>query len=598
MARMIPPYLPVDCRSPGERLLFGRLKDDPSTADWVVLHSLGVARHPKRLEGEIDFVVIVPDQGVLCLEVKSGHVARINGTWRYGSGAAAESSTIGPFRQASEAMHAIRQYVTRADPNLRQLLFFSGVVFTYSDFAETSTEWHSWQYLNREMLVRSSVASCFLRLLHKAHEHVRSTASAKWYDPKRSRPTAAQVKRLGELLRGDFEYFVNPRAALEQAEQDIRRFTEEQFSALDVLEENQRIIYKGPAGTGKTFLAIEAARRSCQSGKRTLLVCFNRLLGNWLSDETRVLSEQYPGLMTTDTFHRILLRLSGASPPDTADQRFWSKVLPDTVIERVLSGAVEAPVFDTVVLDEAQDLITDEYLDVLDLLLVGGLAGGRWVMFGDFERQAIYREHRSVQDVPVIIKARSPVHFVFPLRINCRNMEPIAVGLELACRLEPGYSRFLHTGAKSDDIEIDFYRTAEEQIGRLRAHVRALRQAFRPSEIVILSIREDRSSCASLLSQSEPSLKLQPIREIGADKSVTGYSTIHAFKGLEAPAVILTDISAVSGDTAEALLYIGMSRPRLKLVMLMQEDCRQVYLRNVHEGFSARGRKVGSHGRN
>jgi hypothetical protein len=42
------------------------------------------------------------------------------------------------------------------------------------------------------------------------------------------------------------------------------------------------------------------------------------------------------------------------------------------------------------VIDEAQDLLEDEYLDVLDLLVKGGLAGGRWAFFGDFERQAIY----------------------------------------------------------------------------------------------------------------------------------------------------------------------------------------------------------------
>ena len=38
------------------------------------------------------------------------------------------------------------------------------------------------------------------------------------------------------------------------------------------------------------------------------------------------------------------------------------------------------------------------------------------------------------------------------------------------------------------------------------------------------------------------------------------YGTIHAFKGLDAPAVILTDIDDVSGAAAEALLYVGLTR--------------------------------------
>ena len=71
MARMIPSQLPTDCKSPGERSLFPRFKNDPDTAGWIVLHSLGVAKHPKRIEGELDFVVIVPGAGILCLEVKA-----------------------------------------------------------------------------------------------------------------------------------------------------------------------------------------------------------------------------------------------------------------------------------------------------------------------------------------------------------------------------------------------------------------------------------------------------------------------------------------------------------------------------------------------
>lgn len=592
MARMIPPHLPEDCRSPGEILFFTRFRDDPGTHNWVVLHSLGVARHPKRLEGEIDFVVIVPNEGVLCLEIKAGKVSREQGIWKYGQGPFAGISAIGPFKQASEAMHALRTYVRHADPSLGNLLFFSGVFFTYIDFDEVSSEWHSWQHANRTTLTRSPVSICCLNMLHRAHEHIRSTPSAHWYNPVRSRPSLDQVKRLVDLLRGDFEYFVSPRVAVEKSGQEIYRFTEEQFSALDVLEDNDRIVYKGPAGTGKTLLAIEAARRSLLAGRRTLLVCYNALLGHWLRQQTAALAAQHPRLLTAGTLHRLLFHLSGLSLSATQDTLFWSRTLPETVLDRILAGIVRVPLYDTVIIDEAQDLITEEYLDVLDFLLEGGIDGGRWVMFGDFERQAIYTDQKIATrlNTSEIVRRRSPVHFNYPLRINCRNAEPIAVGLELACKLQPVYSRILHVGQEAD-IDVGFYQTRNEQILQLRQHLSNLMENFRPAEIVVLFVREDQSSCACQLGQQDDSIRLRALREEGMDSSFIGFTTIHAFKGMEAPAVVLTDIEEFKGEMAEALLYVGMSRARLRLIMLMHENCRKAYLQAICESFSLKGKK-------
>lgn len=594
MARMIPPVLPPSCRSPGEKMLFSRFKEDPETRNWVVLHSLGVATHPKRLEGEIDFVVIVPDEGVLCLEVKAGSVVREDGVWRYGSGPSAKISPVGPFKQASDAMHALKEHVKRSDPSLKGIMFISGVLFTYIDFDEVSMEWHPWQYADRSILSRSPISACCLGILRKAHQHVQNTQSARWYDHIRSRPTEEQVNRLVRLLRGDFECFVSPRAAIEETEQEIFRFTEEQFLSLDMLEENDRIVFKGPAGTGKTFLAIEAARRSLFAGKRTLLVCYNRLLGRWLARQTRTFASANPDLLDAGTLHRILLQLSGLRLTDVNDASFWSKTIPDAVVERALLGSIEAPRYDALIIDEAQDLITEEYLDILDLLLEGGLAGGRWVMFGDFERQSIYtrQELDGGLKLPEAVRRRSPVHFSYPIRTNCRNTETIAVGLEMVCRLKPGYSRVLQTG-RAEDIDVNFYRTPKEQVALFKTRLKGLSQSLLPSEVVVLSTREDASSCAEMLFRQGGLPKLEPLRNRKTDHSSVGFTTIQAFKGMEAPGVILTDIEELVGEKAEALLYIGMSRARQRLVMLMHEDCRHTYLRAVRDGFTykTKGRK-------
>src|SRR3954447_3952103 len=104
MARMIPSILPNDTASPGERDLFVRVRDDPGTEDWLVLHSLAIASHVRQVQGEADFVVIVPGAGVLCLEIKAHRYVSVgsDGQWYFGSAAPQSRS---PFRQASDNMH-------------------------------------------------------------------------------------------------------------------------------------------------------------------------------------------------------------------------------------------------------------------------------------------------------------------------------------------------------------------------------------------------------------------------------------------------------------------------------------------------------------
>src|SRR5437667_5835081 len=144
MARMIPPHIDPRCSSPGEKEIFIRLRDDPGAADWIVLHSLAVAQHANLISGEIDFVVIIPTKGVLCLEVKAcSRLTRNCGEWFYGS--ETRGDPRGPFRQASEAMHSIRRRIAEVRPDLFRIVFWSAVLFPYVPFRDKSGEWHAWQ---------------------------------------------------------------------------------------------------------------------------------------------------------------------------------------------------------------------------------------------------------------------------------------------------------------------------------------------------------------------------------------------------------------------------------------------------------------------
>lgn len=579
MARMIPPTCSSTTPA-GERDLFEKLRGDPDTAGWVVLHSLDLKKHQSKIEGELDMVVLVPGQGVLCIEVKGCDVSRQDGKWIYPYGTSSE----GPFKQASRSMHSLRDYLVGRDKSLSRLLFFSAVVFTRVNFDEQSPEWHSWQLINKLLFVRRPVSSNISNILSRAHQHVAScVGSSSWYSNTDSRPTESQMRRMVALLRDNFEYAVSPRSDIECLEQSIVQFTDEQFESLDLLEENERVLFKGPAGTGKTLLAMEAAKRAITHGKNVLFVCYNRLLGDWLKAQTYAFSDDSQKFKCA-TFHSLLLEIADTSPPKTAVSEYWKKELPIRAADRLLDDKCPWPTFDMLVIDEAQDLLEVEYLDVLDLLLKGGLAGGRWALFGDFERQAIYVSdgERGVQKAIESLSDRAPSHAKYSLRINCRNARPIAETLAITSGLTPGYRKVLHD-IEGSDVDPLFYSSTIEQEKQLASAISDLRKTFKAGEIVVLSMRNDESSCAGGASSVLAGTKLAPIRKV-QDGHTTPYASIHAFKGLEAPVVIITDIGVLDNENARALLYVGMSRARIRLILLMHESCRKSYDRLLDAG--------------
>src|SRR5690606_27004101 len=140
---------------PGEQKLFIELKNDSDTKDWIVLHSLDVAAHRKRISGEDDFVVIIPGMGLLCMDVKShASIECIDGEWFFGRHREKKRS---PFKQVSQTMHSLREQLSRELPDLNHVVFWSAVVFPFIVFETASPEWHPWQVIDRARLGTDSI---------------------------------------------------------------------------------------------------------------------------------------------------------------------------------------------------------------------------------------------------------------------------------------------------------------------------------------------------------------------------------------------------------------------------------------------------------
>jgi hypothetical protein len=561
MARMIPPFVAKGTPSLGEAQIFQRIRDDPGTRIWTVLHSLNLSKHPAQLEGEADFVLLMPGLGVLCLEVKgASRVARKEGIWYFGNDAKGE--TRGPFRQAAAACHSLRAEVCKKRPELRKVPFWSAVAFPFVHFAERSVEWEHWQVIDRRTLTARPISQVLTQVLKSARHKLTQSPSAKWFHPDDHHPTEVECQRILEVLRPNFEVFEDQRGIRAEGDSELKQFTEEQYLALDAIADNPRVVFIGSAGTGKTVLALEAARRAAAMGSRVLLLCFNRLLGRSLSRTAATL-----GVAQSSTLHRYLLRLAGISASGLSDPNpgFWKTELPMMALEGILTAQSEENLYDTLIIDEAQDLLRQEYLDILDLSLRGGLAAGNFLFFGDFERQDVYGAKGGVELLKSIPISR------YRLSVNCRNTPRVAAYAHLLGGLEPNYKRVL----RSDDGQkprLKFYSGPDEQVALLIDSLEELvDEGFSGQEIVILSSTADQPVAGGV---PEGPWRNRITGIEAARRGDIGHTTIHSFKGLETPAVILTDLTSISGTLPQDLFYIGVTRALHRLHILASQAVR------------------------
>ncbi|HIB65127.1 MAG TPA: hypothetical protein EYO33_08465 [Phycisphaerales bacterium] len=568
MARMIPAVVDPECSSPGEREIFSLLRDDPDTSEWVVLHSLDLANHKTQVVGEADFLVIVPGLGVLCLEVKACLAIERdrNGIWYYGRNTK-KRDPRGPFKQASYACHSIRDRVSAQRPALSGILMWSAVIFPYLDFRLQTDEWQPWQAVDKRDFRVKSVGTICKDVLLSAREHLLSKKTSSWFHSSNSRPTLEERDLLCKVLRPHFEFFevAKSRAARQSAE--LKRYTDLQFEVLDMMSQNRRVLCTGPAGTGKTLLSLEAVRRAATRGEKILFLCFNRRLGKFLAQETVSLGPS----VTARTLHSHLLQIVGRpSPiPQDATSEYWTRELPDQAGEVLLCQRGSTWQYSYLVIDEAQDLCMDTYLDLLDLSLEGGLRNGKWMFFGDFAFQTLYGSSAGLDHL------RTRSHYAsVSLPDNCRNTPRIGAYATLLGGLRPDYRRY----RRPDDLvepEVQVYHSEEEQEDALGRCLEKLREAgYKPVDIVILSFK--RHGIAAIASRAYP-WPLAPLEN--ADNAQVGYITIHSFKGLEAPCIILTDVTFEDSQECASLFYIGVTRALHELHILLDVRSKEAVLR-------------------
>ena len=324
-------------------------------------------------------------------------------------------------------------------------------------------------------------------------------------------------------------------------------------------------------------------------------VCANRYLAERLQQQTEGTE------IKADTWHGIAggfiaaTSLIAASDLEekfkakrraASDAKIFDELYPDFGIRalRELGRAPESDtMFDVLVVDEAQDLLPKHrMLEFLDHTLCGGLAAGRWAIFGDFQRQALY-SNEPLDPKRAVSEYCEPDRITIAgLNYNCRNTLRIGEATAVVAGFEQEPFRF-RTGAETGEpVEHFFYGSDDELVRSVTTFLdRLVKDGDVPLEdIVILSpyqlkrsgLREGRMSSA------------YHFQEVGdaqgsaseADKPTVKFCTIQTFKGLESPVVILVDLTERmdNWDDKQSLLYVGLSRARTLLALMIHENAR------------------------
>ncbi|MDE0097285.1 MAG: NERD domain-containing protein [Gammaproteobacteria bacterium] len=517
--RMIPAQ-PLGTGSRAEMLVFDQLRgtfSGPDRNGWFALHSLNLPRHEYKRFGEIDFVVCGPD-GLFVLEVKGGGVSCDEGVWET-TNRSGETERLpeSPFRQAEGALHGLRDKLPASVSN--PFVVGYGVIMPDTDRLSDSAEW------DRAVLADARDFRQFEKWLERFIRHWRAK------DPRKTAATPAQLNALQQHLRPDFEAVVPLHVSVHEVEARIARLTEDQLRLIDVVEANPRVICSGGAGTGKTMLALELARRWCASGMKTALACHSPWLKGYLERNA------VPGLTVSlaDSIH-VAVRRAGIGR------------------------------FDALIVEEGQDILNMDALDRLDHCLSGGIVEGRWCFFHDVNNQSGLCGS-YVADAYDYLESHCPARI--PLKTNCRNTLPILQRIQGALDADMGISG-VGGGPAVREVRV---ADAAGAVRALEKELQSLMDAegFDPGDIVVLSpFPFAQSWTSSLPGDLRNSISvLDDASPRNASRQKIGFARIGDFKGLESEVVVLVDMPEPGQDeNLRSSHYVGMSRARALLSMI------------------------------
>lgn len=546
MAKMFPAVIAPDVRSEAEKTLY-RSFASQLPDDYLVFHSVAWQSRSEiygAQDGEADFVIVHPRLGILVLEVKGGAIDYDgeNGVWLQ-SGYIMRKD---PFEQAKGFKYELLTLLkTDAYWANRHICLSHAVAFpdvVTPNYPLTLQAPRRLILDKRDILVIPEWVADHFAYARGNNPY----ADLGVHGVRYLQNLLAPVRHLRSLLGVD----------IQAEEAEFVRLTEQQCRLIDFIASVPRAAIAGCAGSGKTMLAAYKARQLADEGLRVLLTCFNKNLAAFLRED--YLAER-PSTLDVVHFHKLaanLVRQSGqpfGPQPGEELNNYLSNRLPEQ-----LTTAVDqlGPPYDAIVVDEAQDFLENWWLP-LQLLLPDPDTSTLYLFYDD--NQNIYGGLQSVKNL---------VQHQYPLHENCRNTQKIN---EKVKTFYAGQHPLKALGPAGRNVITLTYQTQAEMHDHLRRalHQLIVEEEVPAEDIVILT---PYAESKSYLSQNRRIGRFQLTTNWNISANEIFYTTIHSFKGLESPVIILAELESTLHHAVQGLLYVACSRARHHLVIISDQN--------------------------
>ena len=568
------PKIPNPEATGSEKVIFNLIENARNSENFVCLHSVGIARHERKSYAECDFVLIGP-LGVFCFEVKGGEVSRKEGLWHIGWPGKSYTSTEGPFKQAQSLKWPLKNEVELklSKEFTRDVLFGWGVVFPDIEFCESDPEWDldvvfdARDKDNDFLNYVKRLAGVFEQLENRSGKRITKHLPV------------GRINKIVDCFRHDFDLIPKLRNLISDTRRELISLGSDQYKILDfaLAPDNPRALCLGPAGTGKTIVALEAARRFARQGHRVLFLCFNVILAEFLKGE---LSPDDTNI-NVFSLHRYMRRcidqagmkqeLKEVQDSEGETDNFYRHRYPE-LFEMAILNLVEEEKFqkfDILILDEAQDILHSPTIDAIGFVLKDGFRDGSWMIFYDPGLQSKIYGRMNPKVLEYLHNFR-PI--TLPLNINYRN--PPAVIKEMSMLI--GIETVECKRALDSTVDYITYGQEKEQGKKLKALlVVLLKEGVKPGNVTILSGCRIEKSCVFNY-PPDVGKKIQFLDSSfrgDADKESFSAGTISAFKGMENDIIILTDLPVPDSDAEwdRSITYVGMTRAKTKVYALISD---------------------------
>ncbi len=409
MARLFPTLDPEKITNPGERAVARVLvKQFPKSVEvyhgfnWVSRNSRG-----RFEEGECDFVLLHRDRGLLFLEVKGGALSFRDRRWGRTVRGEARYLSKDPFDQVQRNMRSIIRLVKRRFGGSEASLPFTygyAVMFPDSKFSGTMPP-----SVQPELLLdadglktaRNRILAVFKHFRRDHHQSL----------------TAEEFDLVKEALYPRFDLLPVLWRRIEDQEAKLHRLTDQQKGILDILANQPKAAIHGVARSGKTLIAVAKAQQAAREGQRTLLLCYNSPLRNWLD---HAVPKSNGGELVIQTYHGIARHLCREDDLEKWDRyypkndEFWNSVAPE-FLEEACSRLGPEYKFDAVVVDEGQDFRELWWASLEGVFRNPGAKACYYVFYDPMQ-------NLFVDEPSLPAELGAP----YPLTDNCRNTTRIA----------------------------------------------------------------------------------------------------------------------------------------------------------------------------